>query len=95
MLICIVEVDYFDLFCVFLNLSNGDVVNICIDNDVQGIILIGVYDYICKEVCVICVDKVGIVLQEMLNLNILFNGMYIVCVMQEGKFWVICKLIKQ
>ena len=90
-----VEVDHSDLLRVFPNPSNGDAVNIRIDNDAQGTILIGVYDYTCKEVRAIRVDKAGTVLQETLNLNTLPNGMYTVRVMQEGKFRAIRKLIKQ
>jgi hypothetical protein len=89
------EVDHSDLLRVFPNPSNGDVVNIRLDNDAQGTILIGVYDYTGKEVRAIRVDKAGTVLQETLNLNTLPNGMYTVHVMQEGKFRAIRKLIKQ
>jgi hypothetical protein len=89
------EVDHSDLLRVFPNPSNGDVVNIRLDNDAQGTILIGVYDYTGREVRAIRADKAGTVLQETLNLNTLPNGMYTVRVMQEGAFRAIRKLIKQ
>jgi hypothetical protein len=89
------EVDHSDLLRVFPNPSNGDAINIRLDNDAQGTILIGVYDYTGREVRAIRTDKAGTVLQETLNLNSLPNGMYTVRVLQEGHFQAIRKLIKQ
>ncbi|MBV6652468.1 MAG: T9SS type A sorting domain-containing protein, partial [Mameliella sp.] len=89
------EVDHSDLLRVFPNPTNGEALNIRLDNDVQGTIQIGLYDITGREVRAIRVDKAGTVLQETLNLNTLPNGVYTVRVLQEGSFQAIQKLIKQ
>ncbi len=89
------EVDQSDLLRVFPNPSNGEAVNVRLDNTAQGEVQIGVYDYTGREVRAQRIEKAGPVLQTTLNLNGLPNGMYTVRVLQEGSFQAIRKVIKQ